>query len=131
MHEVISADDYFQGRSRAEWAKRDAAADAVYAKMSIVKRAQALLAPVRVGEVDFGPWNPQHNPVEAASGLPRRMPLYLFCHDSHRSLAYPNGYPGHNERLVCHCGYRHLMFSTLVGGARAFGSVLALALRKR
>jgi hypothetical protein len=64
---------------------------------------------LKIGVVDWGEWEPEFFPEKAGNKEPRTLPLYLLSHGTHKTLPYPNGFPGSNERLPCHCGFLHYM----------------------
>ena len=127
---VLPDDEFFAGRGHAEFHHRDDKAEAVYAGLSRIERFQLLFGPVKVGVVDWGKWDPPDDPEEAIQTGPRTRPLYLFSHGKHKSLAYANGFPGDNERLECHCGYKHYFPSSRGPSIRNF-IALAISISRR
>jgi len=127
MEKVLDADTFFSNREKAKFYKRDEMAEDFRGALSAKDRTKLRFFPVQIGEVDWGEWDEG----DQRKGTPRRLPLYLFQHDDHVSADYPNGYPGHNERLTCHCGYRHYFASSRYREVRMFGALLMFAIRMR
>ena len=94
---VLDDKIYFDEKKIAKLAGRSHAAEALHKTRPLWEKGLLFFAPVQVGEVEW-----DNNPK-------RRLPLYLFRHDGHVGRAYPNGFPNHNERLICHCGHVHYL----------------------
>lgn len=122
----IPAEDYFAGREKAKFLKHDDNADRALAQLSIWQRALLNIAPVKVGVVDWGFWE---------DGKERTLPMYLLRHRDgkrmHTAVSYKNGFPGYNERLTCHCGYRHVTSSVTLGHLKAILAISMMAFRVR
>ena len=108
MCRIITDEDFRKDREYAKFHKCDPAAGHIRKNLTWRDRVKLRFGAVKVGYVDFGEW-PEG---DKRHGLPRRLPLYLFCHDDHVSVDYAHGFPGENERMTCHCGRNHYFAST-------------------
>ncbi|MDP3645765.1 MAG: hypothetical protein Q8R25_01625 [bacterium] len=125
MERVVGSAEFTKNRDFAKFHKRDPIAEEALKLLSATDHIKLRFGPVQVGEVDFGEWDKG----DPRYGTPRRMPLYLFQHDGHISVNYPAGFPGHNERLTCHCGHNHYFASSRYRELRALGQLFMYRLR--
>jgi hypothetical protein len=73
-------------------------AEAQERKLSFGNLFRLAFGPIVVGEIEF------QQPDRSV----KTLPLYLMqCPEGHATFDYAHGFPGANERLHCHCGYRH------------------------
>jgi hypothetical protein len=108
MSRVIDAETLKKSRTFPRLHEKYPLAEEMHDSLSAIDRFRLRFGPVRVGVVDF---------TKQKAGY---LPLYLFEHNGHLSIDYVHGFPGHNERVTCHCGHNHYFLTSRLHEVRAF-----------